>query len=295
MNVQNHMLGIMASKHRGYVLNSKAKQSKAKQATAKLFQTQRITFRLIKAKEGEKGKRRRRRRRLIPINRIPRPLPPSPNPFPKNIKQKRNRNQPQCNKPQHTTRPANPEIMKHNTSEQRKRAGEHTPQESISRDSTGGYFLERVDEVVQGCLEDGEEAETHEDGADVGCDPRDVLGALGGEVVVACPGEAEEAACKDDGAEHHRWETGFGDGEVVVCFEAGDVEALVEEVDDGAEEDADEEGEEGEGTHDLVPAADFLEDNGEGGEAEVEDAVDEGGVEGDEEADGGCEELEGTD
>ena len=77
--------------------------------------------------------------------------------------------------------------------------------------------------------------------------------------------------------------------------EAGDVEALVEEVDGGAEEDADEEGEEGEGADDLVPAADFLEDDGEGGEAEVEDAVDEGGVEGDEEADGGCEELEGTD
>jgi len=38
-----------------------------------------------------------------------------------------------------------------------------------------------------------------------------------------------------------------------------------------------------------------LENNREGREAEVEDAVDEGGVEGDEEADGGGEELEGTD
>lgn len=185
--------------------------------------------------------------------------------------------------------------MKHNISEHRKRTGEHTPQERISRNSAGGYFLERIDEVVQGCLEDGEEAEAHENGADVGCDPGDVLGAGGGEVVVAGPGEAEEATCEDDGAEHHGWETGFGDGEVVVCFEAGDVEALVEEVDGGAEEDADEESEEGEGADDLVPAADFLEDDWEGGEAEVEDAVDERGVEGDEEADGGCEELEGTD
>lgn len=185
--------------------------------------------------------------------------------------------------------------MKHDAREQRKRAGEHTPQESISRDGAGGYFLERIDEVVQCCLEDGEEAEAHKYGADIWCDPGDIFCAGGGEVVVACPGEAEETACEDDGTQHHGWETGFGDGEVVVCFEAGDVEALVEEVDDGAEEDADEEGEEGEGAHDLVPAADFLEDDGECGEAEVEDAVDEGGVEGDEEADGGCEELEGAD
>lgn len=45
----------------------------------------------------------------------------------------------------------------------------------------------------------------------------------------------------------------------------------------------------------MVPAAEFLENDGEGGEGEVEDSVNEGGVEGDEEADGGCEEGEGAD
>jgi hypothetical protein len=44
-----------------------------------------------------------------------------------------------------------------------------------------------------------------------------------------------------------------------------------------------------------VPAADFLEFDGEAGEGGVEDAVAEAGVEGDEEANGREEELEGAD
>lgn len=45
----------------------------------------------------------------------------------------------------------------------------------------------------------------------------------------------------------------------------------------------------------MVPATEFLEDDGEGGEGKVEDSVNEGGVEGDEEADWSCEEGEGAD
>lgn len=147
--------------------------------------------------------------------------------------------------------------------------------------------MEGIDEIVEGGLEDCEEAEAHKDGADVGRDPVDIW--------AAGPAEDEEACGEDDRPEHHGWETGFGNGEVVVLFEAGDVELLVVEVDACAHEDADEVGEEGKRADDLVPAADFLEFNGEGSQTEVEDAVDEGGVEGDEEADGGCEEGERTD
>lgn len=179
--------------------------------------------------------------------------------------------------------------MKHNLREERKRARKHTAQEGIRRDGAGSDLLERIDKVVQRSLEDSEEAEAHEDGADNGADPVDFVRE------VACPGEEEEAGCENDRAEHHGRETGFGNGEVVVCFEAGDIEFLVEEVDGCAEEDADKDAEEGEGADDGVPAAGFLEDDGESGEAKVEDAVDEGGVEGDEEADRGCEELEGAD
>ncbi len=45
----------------------------------------------------------------------------------------------------------------------------------------------------------------------------------------------------------------------------------------------------------MVPAAEFLEDDREGGEGEVEYSVNERGVERDEEAYGGCEEGEGPD
>ncbi len=53
------------------------------------------------------------------------------------------------------------------------------------------------------------------------------------------PTKNEEATGEEHGAEHHWWKAGFGDGSVVVCFKAGDVEFLVGEVDTGAEEDSD--------------------------------------------------------
>lgn len=53
------------------------------------------------------------------------------------------------------------------------------------------------------------------------------------------PAKDEEATGEEHGAEHHWWEASFGDGAVVVCFEAGYVEFLVGEVDTGAKEDSD--------------------------------------------------------
>lgn len=53
------------------------------------------------------------------------------------------------------------------------------------------------------------------------------------------PAKDEEATGKEHGAEHHWWKAGFGDGAVVVCFEARDVEFLVGEVYTGAAEDSD--------------------------------------------------------
>lgn len=68
-------------------------------------------------------------------------------------------------------------------------------------------------------MEDGEEAEAHTDESDHGCDPGDGFGG--------CPAEDEEAAGEEDGAEHHGWEAGFGDGFVVVLREFFDVEFVV--------------------------------------------------------------------
>ncbi len=80
-------------------------------------------------------------------------------------------------------------------------------------------FLEGGDEVVEGGLEDGEEAEAHEVEADEGREPEDMAGGA--------PAKHEEAAGEEDRAEHHRGEAGFRDGLVVVGVEFNGVELIV--------------------------------------------------------------------
>lgn len=121
--------------------------------------------------------------------------------------------------------------MKHSIREKWERARKHGAQESVRCDCTGRDFLERIDEIVQRGLEDGEEAEAHHYGADDRSDPVDVLRA--------CPAKDEHPACEKEGAEHHRWKSGLWDGAVIIRFEAFDVEALVGEVDYCSDEDAD--------------------------------------------------------
>lgn len=168
----------------------------------------------------------------MPEDRILRPLPTSPNALSKDVKQERDRNQRDSHETQNAAGPPDANTMEHDLGEQRERAGEHTAHERIRRDGAGGDLLEGIDEVVQGSLEDGKEAEAHEDGAEDRADPVDAR-------VIARPSEEEETTGEDNGAEHHGRQTGFGDGEVVVCFEAFDVEVLVAEIDYSAEEDAD--------------------------------------------------------
>lgn len=66
--------------------------------------------------------------------------------------------------------------MEHRVHEQWESSREHTSQESVRSDGRGGEFLERVNEVVERRLEDGEEAETHADQTDHGRNPVDGLG-----------------------------------------------------------------------------------------------------------------------
>lgn len=160
------------------------------------------------------------------INRRLRPFPSSSNPLPINIKQIRDRNERHAQKPQYGGSPIDAQIMEHGIRKERKAAREQTPKKRIRGDSTSRKSLERVDQVIQRSLENSEEAESHKHGADVGPDPVD-MGRAG-------PGEDEEAGSEENRADHHGRETGFGDGAVVVCFEAGDVEPLVEEVEGGA-------------------------------------------------------------
>jgi len=177
--------------------------------------------------------------------------------------------------------------VEHGVHEQREAPREDAPQEGVRRDRAGRHLLEGIDEVVERGLEDGEEAEAHAGRADLGADPVHVPRRR--------PAEDEHTRGEDDGAQHHGREARLGHGAVVVGLVALDVEALVGDVGDGAEEGADEQRQEGQRADDQVPAALFLELDGEGGQVEVQDAVDEGRIQSDEEADRRRQELEGTD
>ena len=83
---------------------------------------------------------------------------------------------------------------------------------------------------------------------------------------VARPREDEESCDIDDRAEHHRPQTRFGYGSVVIGMKARNVEALVVQAEDGTEEAAEEDGNKGEGRHELGPVPDRLKLDGEGGE-----------------------------
>lgn len=65
--------------------------------------------------------------------------------------------------------------MEHRTNEEREHCRKHTSQESIGCHSTRRILLKSVDEVVQCSLEDGKEAETHQNESDKGRDPEYAL------------------------------------------------------------------------------------------------------------------------
>ncbi len=166
-------------------------------------------------------------------------------------------------------------------------AGEARAQEGIRRDGGGRVRLERVDQVVEGGLEDGEEARAEHDEPDARDDPVDVL--AGG------PARHELAGAEQDGADHHGRQALLGHSAVSRRVVGLVVEGLVEHVGGGAEQGAEEDAEERQGGDEIAPAADLAKDEGDAAELHVEDAVAEARVERDEEADGGAEQLDGPD
>lgn len=134
-----------------------------------------------------------------------------------------------------------------------------------------------IDDVVQALQENHQDTPSDEDTRDDLGDPGDV--GVGG------PGKPEEADGEDEGTEDHGGETFFGD-HFAVLFELAR-EARFGDPGNGsrAEEDPDEDANEGESAEAGCPAPRLLEGDGVGFEEEVEDAVDEGHVEGDEEED----------
>nr|POE94622.1 hypothetical protein CFP56_16859 [Quercus suber] len=215
---------------------------------------------------------------------FPRPDASCPQPLPVDPEQIWNRDQHDRTEREDAQPPADAEVAQHGRDKERKGAGEGAAQEGVGGNGAGGVALKGVDEVVERGLEDGEEAEAHEGDGDAGHEPEDRRRAR--------PREHEEARDEDDAAEHHGRQARLGHRPAAVGLPARDVEALVQQVAGGAERDAEQHGEEGQRAHQPVPAALRLEDERDRAQARVQDAVDEGGVQRDEEADRRGEELE---
>lgn len=97
----------------------------------------------------------------------------------------------------------------------------------------------------------------------------DVLGVAG-------PGEPEEADGEGNAADDDLGQAPLGDGDVVVGGELALVAGLADDDESAGEQLANDHAEVGEAADAEVHAVDLLEDDGVGGEEEVEDAVDEG-------------------
>lgn len=140
-----------------------------------------------------------------------------------------------------------------------------------------GFFFGGWGEKATG--EDGEDAEAEEEAGEGGDDP-------GGGAHVAAPAEPKQAGGEDDATRHDDGEAPFRHGDVVVGLEFAHVLLVCEEDDEEADHDADDEGHVGQARDAQAEAVDLPEDDFVRGEVEVEQAVDEGHVDGDEEDDG---------
>ena len=201
-----------------------------------------------------------------------------PNPSPIIIQHERNRNERNAQKPQQATRPPNTQLMIHRIREQRKRRPERTPHQIIARKHAGDIFRIRIPKVRQHGHKEQESAHAEERTANDGHDPMHTR--------TRRPAEPEEADGDEEGAHEGRLQADLR-AQLALRVELGfDVAAVVVEEGDHGDEGADEDADEGEtfGAEGEVVGGD--EDDGEGFEPEVEEAVDECEVEVEEEADG---------
>ena len=195
----------------------------------------------------------------------------------------RNRNKNNRQKRQRRTGPTNPKIIIHSPRKQRKPGTKRRPKQVIPGQHRSRIHGIRIGQIIQHGVEEQERADGEEPGAHDGHDPVDT-----GSSAPAEPEETDgdEAAAYTSGREPILW------FDVAVGVESG-LEPLVEPVVEGGnhEEGADEDADVGEALLAEVEVVDAHEDDGEGLEPDVEEAVDEGDVHVEEE-DHGLEEVE---
>ena len=161
--------------------------------------------------------------------------------------------------------------MIHLNGEQREPRTRETPHDGIGRDPAVRVHQVAVDNIVDPLHEDHENAGPDRDAREHLRDPGDVRAAR--------PREPEEADWQQRAADNHRRQTFFWHGLPAVGGQLLGVPRLgVVDDEAGANDDADGDGEEGEGAEAGGPAAQLLEADRVGFEEEVDDAVDEGYV-----------------
>ena len=198
------------------------------------------------------------------------------------IQQKRYRqgHQHQCHTSQQRRGPLDTHPVEHVGCEKREYGAETGAEEGVGGDSGGREHQVGVDDIVEQGKEDAEDTEAREEAGERGHDPVDFVAFEPG------PAEPEEAACEGDSAGDGDGEAPFGDRDVVVCGEFAHVAAVGAGDDDESDDFARDHAEVGEAADALVEAVLALKDEGVGGKEEVEEAVDEGHIERDEQDDG---------
>lgn len=180
------------------------------------------------------------------MHTLPTPGTPRPQVFAAHVEQKRNHDHPSADETDQARRPADAQVVIHGRNHDGQDAGHDATEQGVGRHRARGVPLEGVDDVVQRRLEDGDDAGPGHDQPDHGRDPVEMGGRR--------PAREEDAAGEEETADHHGRQAGLGDGEVARRVELADVEVLVAVVDGAAEEDADEDGEKGCCSYDLVGA-----------------------------------------
>ena len=200
-----------------------------------------------------------------------------PDPAAIEIQRKRNGDEGNAQEAQQTARPRDAQPVIHGVCEKGKGGPEGTPHQVVAGEHRGDVFGIGVAEVAEHGHEEQEGAHAEEGAADDGHDPVDRR--AGG------PAEPEEADGDEEGADEGGLEADFGPEEPALVELRFHVSVVEEEEGDHDDDGSDEDADEGETLGPEREVVDVDEDDGEALEPEIEQSVDQGEVDVQEEAD----------
>lgn len=211
-------------------------------------------------------KTRKKKRYLMHLDVLLSMLTPLSQPLTIFIQNKRNWNKCHAQESKQTARPINAQARIHRIREQREPSTKRTAEEIITREHTRRVRRVSIRQVRQHRLKQQQGGDTKHARSDDGHNPVYRL-ARG-------PTEPEQTDGHEEAAEHGRLKADLGPDFAAFVELLFLVEVEVEEEAGHRDEGANEDAEEGEAFFAEVEAVDFDEDDGEGLEPDVEEAVD---------------------